>query len=215
MFVHVPPKERAVYVVLISIFLFGAGYVGAQRLRSTPKIEIDIPKGGKDPFSLSPGFVGQAASPETPSGSELVVHVVGAVKSPGLEHLPPGSRIDDAVKAAGGATKQANLEAINLAAKLEDGQQVFVPKQGAGDPSADALTQSAKAGRVGGKHPDHPIDLSSSSFAQLEELPGVGQSMAEKLMEYRLQHGHLSFNDLRAIPGLGPKKLAKLKPWVR
>jgi competence protein ComEA len=208
MFLHMPPKERVAYACLLSIFVFAAGYVGAQQLRPTPKIVIDTPKDGK---SASVVRLGGPSVGGMRSEADLVVHVVGSVKSPGLQHLPLGSRVDDAVKAAGGATADADLESINLAAKLEDGQQVAVPKKGiGGEPAIKGETSSG-----GGKHPDHPINLSSSSYAELEELPGVGPSMAEKLLAYRLNHGHLSFQDLRAIPGLGPKKLEKIKPWVK
>lgn len=208
MFAHMPPKERAVYLVLLSIFLFGAGYVGAQRLRQPPKIEIDVPKGMKlgmpsSDLSLSASPAGQT------SASEVVVDVVGAVRSPGLQHLRAGARIDDAVKAAGGATSDADLEAVNLAAKLEDGQQVVVPRKG------EAAASAGSAPAKGGKHPDRPINLGSASIAELEELPGVGPAMADKLMRYRLEHGRLTFEDLRAIPGLGPKRLEQIKPWVR
>ncbi len=211
-----PPKERVVYGLLISVFLFGAGYVGAQRFRQPPKIELSFPKDSNKSsiFSTHNSIESSASStaPTVSPGTELVVHVVGAVKTPGIEHLPAGSRIDDAVKAAGGPTLEANTEAINLAAKLEDGQQVVVPKKGQ---DAEPTPTSTPSAGKGGKHPIHPIDLNASSYAQLEELPGVGPSMAEKLMDYRLKNGHLSFQDLRAIPGLGPKKLEKIRPWVR
>jgi len=211
-----PPKERAVYGVLLSIFLFAAGYVGAQRLRQPPKIVIDIP-GGPKPAAYFPTPTSSSTPiAESSVAGEVVVHVVGAVNSPGLKHLHIGARIDDAIRAAGGASLTANLEAINLAAKLEDGQQIYVPKKGEQSVSSDSSpTKTDTVARKGGKHPEHPVNLNSASYAQMEELPGVGPSMAEKMMAYRLQHGHLTFEELRAIPGLGPKKLEKIKPWVK
>ena len=231
MFAHMPPRERAVYVVLLSVFLFGAGYVGAQRLRQPPKIEINIPKDVKLPLPAtqltSSGAPPASALGTPPVGSnsvavptDIVIDVVGAVKSPGVLHLPAGSRIDDAVRAAGGPTSDAQLESINLAARVEDGEQGAVPRKGDAAPGAalapgtEAATQGSAA-KTGGKHPPHPIDLGTASVAELEELPGVGQAMADKLTRYRSEHGHLGFEDLRAIPGLGPKRLEKIRPWVK
>jgi competence protein ComEA len=173
---------------------------------------------------------GTATSPEVvaplepvaqaPVRSALVVHVVGAVHRPGLYRLRDGARVADAVSRAGGATGGADLAALNLAAPLVDGIQVLVPRQPAvagpgeapnGDSSADGITGAA-AGVVGlgGK-----VSLSSATVDQLDELPGVGPITAQKILDYRAEHGPFrSIDDLDAVPGIGPTRIEQLRDLV-
>jgi len=172
---------------------------------------------------------GTATSPEVvaplepvaqaPVRSALVVHVVGAVHRPGLYRLRDGARVADAVSRAGGATGGADLAALNLAAPLVDGIQVLVPRQPAvgpggatnGDPPADGISGAA-AGVVGlgGK-----VSLSSATVDQLDELPGVGPITAQKILDYRAEHGPFrSVDDLDAVPGIGPTRIEQLRDLV-
>ena len=140
--------------------------------------------------------------------TKLVVHVVGAVRRPGLYRLPSGSRVNDAVDRAGGATHKANLAGINLAAPLADGLQVVVPGKTPGGGVAPA------AGSGGGAA-SGPLDLNSATLEQLETLPGVGAVTAQKILDYRTQHGAFtSVQELDAVPGIGPSHMAQLKGLV-
>ncbi len=135
----------------------------------------------------------------------LVVHVVGAVRRPGLYRLRDGARIADAVRRAGGATRRADLSLVNLAAPVSDGTQVMVPRRAppvaAGGPPAES--GEAAAG---------PLHLNTATVDQLDELPGVGPVTAQKIVEYREQHGAFSsVDDLDAIPGIGPARLEQLR----
>jgi competence protein ComEA len=132
----------------------------------------------------------------------LVVDVAGAVRRPGLYRLGTGTRVDDAVAAAGGGTARADLTAVNLAAPLSDGEQVVVPARGA------AGAASASSGST-------IVDLNSATAEQLDTLPGIGPSTAAKIIAYRQQHGAFhSLAELDAISGIGPSKLAELKGLV-
>jgi competence protein ComEA len=141
-----------------------------------------------------------------------LVHVAGAVRSPGVYHLRDGERIQDAVRRAGGPRPGADLNAINLAAKVADGQQVVVPRRGAAGP---APVGGAAAGEPGGP-PQAPVSLNTATAEQLDTLDGVGPATASKILEYRRQHGGFrSIDDLGEIPGIGPKRLAALRGKVQ
>jgi competence protein ComEA len=144
----------------------------------------------------------------TPPGGQLVVDVVGAVRRPGLYRLSPGTRVADAVQRAGGATAHANLELLNLAAPLADGEQVVVPRAGTTSAAADGAPAGAAQSAA-------PLQLSVATAEQLDALPGVGPATAAKIVAYRLEHGPFhSVDDLVGVPGIGPAKLAGLKDLV-
>jgi competence protein ComEA len=140
-----------------------------------------------------------------------LVHVAGAVRTPGVYRLRDGERVQDAVRRAGGPRAGADLNAINLAAKVADGQQVVVPRRGAGV----APVGGGATGEVGGP-PQAPVSLNTATAEQLDTLDGVGPATASKILEYRRQHGGFrSIDDLGEIPGIGPKRLGALRGKVQ
>ena len=147
---------------------------------------------------------------EAPARTALVVHVVGEVRRPGLYRLRDGSRIADAVRRAGGARHGADLAALNLAAPLVDGVQVLVPSR------AVAAAMSPGAAAVGGGAPAaSAVSLSSATVEELDELPGVGPITAQKIVDYRAEHGPFgSVDDLDAVPGIGPTRIEQLRDLV-
>lgn len=131
---------------------------------------------------------------------DVVVHVAGAVRRPGVYRLPAGSRVTDAVKRAGGFDGGANQDAINLAARLSDGQQVVVPGGGTGTAAAGAGGQSG------------PISLGSATAEQLDQVEGIGPVTAQKIIEFRDQHGGLSsIEQLDEVDGIGPSTMETLR----
>ena len=163
---------------------------------------------------------GGGASPASngvPAAAEVVVHVVGQVRRPGLRHLPLGSRVADAVDAAGGATAKADLARVNLARVLVDGEQVRVPAPGETvDPVAGpgtgggAGTGGASAGAAGG-----PVSLNTADLARLDTLPGVGPVLAQRILDWRAAHGRFaSIDELGEVSGIGDKLLTQLTPLV-
>ena len=154
--------------------------------------------------SADPPAAGELRAEPT---ARLVVHVVGAVRRPGLYRLADGARIADAVRRAGGATRRADLSLVNLAAPVSDGTQVVVPRRA---PPAPAGEGSRDPGPTAG-----PVHLNTATVEQLDELPGVGPVTAQKIVEYREQHGAFSsVDDLDAIPGIGPARLEQLRELV-
>lgn len=143
-----------------------------------------------------------------PPRAPLVVHVVGAVHRPGLYRLREGARIADAVRRAGGAARDADLAAVNLAAPLVDGVQVLVPEEAASPAAAVAAGESS--GAVGGS-----VSLSSATLDELDALPGIGPITAQKIVDYRTEHGPFaSVDDLDAVPGIGPTRVEQLRELV-
>jgi len=138
----------------------------------------------------------------------LVVDVAGAVRRAGLVRLPTGSRVADAVARAGGFTRRADRDGVNLAAPVSDGQQVVVPAAGAAGGAAAAAGSSPTA-------PAAPVSLSSATAEQLDTLPGVGPVTAQKIVQYRTEHGAFhAVDELDAIPGIGPARIEQLKGLV-
>ena len=159
------------------------------------------------PTVTLPVATSQVRPVSTAGSSRVIVHVAGAVVRPGVYELVPGSRVDDAVRSAGGATGDAELGRINLAAPLVDGDQIYVPAVGEDVPPAPASDP----------HPDGepaatgPIDANRATADELEALPGVGPATAAAIIAERERNGpFVSFDDLERVPGIGPAKLAGL-----
>jgi competence protein ComEA len=132
---------------------------------------------------------------------DLVVDVTGAVRRPGVYRMPAGSRVNDAVTRAGGPTLHAELEAVNLAARLADGQQVVVPEWVAGGTALGAAVAE-----------DGPISLGTATAEQLEEIDGIGPVTAGDIVDFRDEHGGLSsVEQLDQVPGIGPATMEALR----
>lgn len=140
---------------------------------------------------------------------ELVVHVAGAVRRPGVYRLRSGLRVDDAVRRAGGPTRRADLSALNLAARVEDERQVLVParaKSLAAPGSAGGAAAPATAG------PAAPINLNTATLEQLDTLEGIGPTTAQKILDWRTENGGFAdLEELGRIPGIGEKRMATLR----
>ena len=181
---------------------------------------------------------------DTVAPSRVAVHVVGAVQKPGVYHLPPDARADDALRAAGGASPNADLRRVNLASVVFDGEQLYIPRVGERiPPSTPSVGENrptnspsgAGGGRTsGGSRSDTAsdtisdgtrastttvpliVDLNRATAADLDRLPGVGPSTAKAIIDHRTRNGPFaSVDDLLAVRGIGPAKLAEIRPWVR
>jgi competence protein ComEA len=191
-------RRAAALVALVAVAIG----VGAHRLEGRSPHEA---------LKVAPVRASTRPSPAGPGGAAArlaVVDVEGAVRRPGLVRLAPGARVADAVARAGGFAPKADRTGVNLAATVADGQQVLVPRAGAGGGAAAGLAGAGGASSA-------PISLSSASAEQLDTLPGVGPVTAQKIVAYREQHGPFhSVDDLDAIPGIGPARLADLRGLV-
>ena len=192
--------------------------------------------------TASPGSAGDGGQPGSggdatrDSGGSAVVHVAGAVKKAGVVKLPKGSRVHDAIAAAGGGTAAADLNRLNLASLLEDGQKIYVPRQGepvqqeaassggqpagsppAGPPPAGAGTAGPGSGASdGGSGPaGAKVNLNTATADELDGLPRVGPVLAQRIVDWRAEHGNFkAVEELDAVDGVGPKMLEALLPLV-
>ena len=177
-------------------------------------------------------------APTSPGGPDVLVHVAGAVRRPGVYRMAAGARIQDAVTQAGGPRRGADVHRLNLAAKVTDGQQLLIPRRGqvaspaavggasGAAPAAATATGAGSAPGAGGagtaasglapSAAGAPVDLNTATIAELETLDGVGPAIAQKIVDWREANGGFrSVDDLAQVSGIGPKKLEAMRPRVR
>lgn len=170
--------------------------LGARALRGAETQDPAPESGGVKVASEPVGSAGPGAA-----DGDLVVHVAGAVDEPGVYRLPVGSRVAQALDRAGGPSRRAEPNAINLAARLSDGQQVVVPSRA--PPAATGTSAEASA--------EGPISFGSASAADLEQIDGIGPITAEKLIAFRDEQGGIgAIDELDAVPGIGPTTIESL-----
>ncbi|HKF00606.1 MAG TPA: ComEA family DNA-binding protein [Actinomycetes bacterium] len=178
--------------------------------RATPRPEPDgLPPGPA--ASTGPAVARDPAPGGEPAGgarARLAVHVAGRVRRGGLITLPAGSRVADALAAAGGAAPGADLDRLNLARHLTDGEQVLVPTRGAPAPATGPGAEAP------GGTPTGPVPLNTATAEQLDTLPGVGAVTAERIVAYRSAHPFRSVEELQQVPGIGERRYATLKDLV-
>jgi competence protein ComEA len=200
---HVRSLGRGSRIVVALAATAGVLVVVALLLRpagANPSPEASLPRATGSSASAS-------ASPA--SAAVVVVQAAGAVTQPGLYRLPPGSRVNDLVQAAGGLASDADPDRVNLAALLSDGEKVYIPRVG------EALPADASAGGAPTSSAS-PIDLNTASIAQLDTLPGVGPATAQAIIDYRSQHGRFrSVDELVNVRGIGQAKLDQIRALVR
>ena len=158
--------------------------------------------GAPAPIDLPSAAAGAPLPVATTQPSTLWVHLAGAVQQPGLYEVPAGFRAGDLVEKAGGLAADADNAAVNLAERLSDGQQIYVPVEG--ELPAAGARDSDSAG---------PVDVNTATAAQLDELPGIGPSLAAAIIAFRSEHGLFATLDaVEQVPGIGPTKLSQLRP---
>jgi competence protein ComEA len=193
------PQAIALTLLALAAILVASHLLGGGGGTGAP-ISTDLPP------PTAPTGTPAVVSPRI-SRTVLVVDVAGAVRRPGLYRLPSGSRIADAVARAGGMSRKAATASVNLAAPLADGEQVLVPSLAPGATGVGATGGAAS--------PSAPVDLNSASVEQLDSLPGIGPVTAQKIVDYRTEHGPFtSVDDLDAIPGIGPARIENLRGLV-
>ncbi len=212
----------ALYVALaLVVCVLGARYLVAQASSpAPPRAGAGAGGGTAGAGGGAPDGADSSVSVERAGGGRVTVHVAGAVREPGVYRLPAGARVDDALRRAGGPRGRADLTAVNLAAKLEDGRQVLVPERaavaaGGGAAAVGGGTAPGAAGEGGAGPPGAPINLNTATIEQLDTLDGVGPGIAQRILDYREQHGGFSrVEELGEVPGIGAKRLATLSPLV-
>jgi len=191
--------SRSELIGLVVIIVVTLGGAALWYSRSLPK-PVEVRRATAKPFV--------STAPSSPSPSPLIVDVAGAVRKPDVYEFTEGDRIVDAIDAAGGATAKASLESLNLAAPLTDGLQVLVPKQAPGQVSGAPPV-------AGSGGPAALVNVNTASATELEELPGIGEVIAQRIVDYRTQNGPFtSVDDLLDVSGIGDAILAEIHDLV-
>lgn len=152
-----------------------------------------------------------------PTTAPLLIHVSGAVNLPGVYALPLGARVMDALEQAGGFRTDANQEALNLAAPLQDGERLTIPVKPTPQPTASAASpnESSSSPAVEPPAPTGLIDINNATQEELESLPGIGPVTAQKIIAYRQEHGpFFSIEAIQKVSGIGPVTFEKIKPLI-
>ncbi|WP_443077065.1 helix-hairpin-helix domain-containing protein [Streptomyces sp. SP18CS02] len=204
-----PRTLAALAVVLIVAAVFAGRYFWAgvpEAVRPPDLVREAAPASSAAPGAPAPARGAGAAGPS--AGPPVVVDVSGKVRRPGVLRLPAGSRVADALRAAGGARPGADLTALNRARVLMDGEQVVV--------GLPAPAGTAGAGPTGAGATAGPVSLSTATVEQLDTLPGVGPVLARHIVDHRVRHGGFrSVDELRQVNGIGDRRFADLRPLVR
>jgi len=204
--------EQAVLIVFLAALLAGAGLGLYARGRASAGLT-------DEPFLVEPQL-----SPE--DASTVVVHVAGEVARPGLYRLKVGARVDDAITQAGGVTPKGDTSAVNLAAQLADGEKVYVPARGqsqvapaVGPPALSRSRTAALASPM--PTPARKLSINAATAEQLDALPGIGPTYAQRIIAYRQQlrrregRGFTNIEELMEVPGIGPKRFGAFKDLIR
>ncbi|MDO8588044.1 MAG: helix-hairpin-helix domain-containing protein [Armatimonadota bacterium] len=227
---------------LAAIALLGLGLIGLSFGLFRPRGvsghdggDIKITEPGKSPARDVDISVEEAPARRSPANPDvsILVHVAGRVKFPNVYRVPPGSRVIDAVKAAGGSLSDANLDAVNLAARIKDGDKILIPSRNvprapvlpmasgralsfgpSAAPTAAGSVESASSGKLAVPGQGF-VNINTADSSELQRLPGVGPSTAQKIIDYRTQIGSFSSIDqLLEVKGIGSKKIEKIRPFV-
>ena len=226
--------DRSTVVKVLGALAAAIGLVAAGALLPRPPAESATPSDpvvGQASLAPSEPVLGQASLAPSPS---LHVYVCGAVRKPGVYVLPPSARVIDAIAQAGGAAENSDLEQLNLAQPLTDAMKVDVPVKGqqaspamgAADFTGSTIAASTASGRSSrhrsGRSSSHKLsagqtlDINTASESDLVQLPGVGPSLARRIVEYRTANGPFQMpDDLQNVSGIGASKFAKMEPFIR
>ncbi|WP_411135315.1 helix-hairpin-helix domain-containing protein [Streptomyces sp. C10] len=223
------PKALAALVLVLVVavgFAVQHFWAGRPEPVRAPAVERAGGAHGPDPRapslpSASSTATAVANGPPGTAGRQLVVDVTGKVQHPGIQRMPRGSRVVDALRAAGGVLRGANVQGLNRARLLTDGEQIVVGAAGGGGGTGGGGPADLGAGGPGsgapsgGGGPGGPVSLSTATEQQLDSLPGVGPVLARHIVEFRAQHGGFtSVDQLRQVTGIGDRRFADLRPLV-
>lgn len=199
-------REQIVILVIVFIIIFLLGF------KILFKDIIDLKKDKMEIRSIEENIIGEDFTEDEDNYNEtIMVHISGQVYNPGLIELEMGKRVNDAVEMAGGLKKDADMDRINLAKKLEDEEKIYIPKIGEDLPnelenSTTTTTNSKESGK---------IDINTCTKGELVTLPGIGDVLADRILDYRTSNKFIKIEDIMNVSGIGEKKFDSIKDLIK
>jgi len=189
-------KEQLVIIILLLIILMILSYVFIEKYMDKKLNTVNV---------VSSESTKEEVTTEKPEVSDIYVHVSGRVRNPGVYSLKTGERVIDAINKAGGALPDADLDALNLAQKLHDEDKIYVPKKGEISNNNHGIS-SNNSGK---------ININTASVTELEKLPGIGETLAQRIVEYREKYGRFQkIEDIMKVSRIGPKIFEQIKDMI-
>jgi len=200
-------------LILVAILLAAWTFIGRDGV-AAPAVDTPAEDQGVFVDSLSSGDIATPDQPPearpTPAAAFAVVYISGAIQHPDVYQVPANARVKDVVLAAGGLTEDAAVDRVNLAEHVADAQHIHIPRQGDDPPDMAASGESAPAAGQ-----ETALNINTASAADLDGLPGIGQSIAQRIVEYRTANGPFqSVEDLQKVKGVGPALFAKIASLI-
>lgn len=204
-------KDNIVYIIIIVLFLIiGYQYYENKNYEKSEFLDINTAELSSNKIKSKNSnevLIGK----EEEENKEIIIHISGAVKNPGILKMDSSKRIVDAVELAGGATNDADLDRVNLAAKLHDEEKVYIPKFG--EENSNNLVPTTLS--VNSNHNGtEKININSADLSELQKIPGIGEKTAQKIIDYRSNNPFSSIEDIKNIDGIGDKKFESMKEYI-
>ena len=203
-------KDNIPYIVIIFLCLIiGYQYYDSHKFPNETKALLDIKTSSHEEKEFDKKDLEKLEIESTDENKDIMVHISGAVKNPGILKINSSKRVVDALEMAGGATDDADLDRINLAAKLHDEEKIYIPK--IGEVSSNEISSLVSSGENSnaGK-----ININTADSAEFQKIPGVGAKTAEKIINYRAQNSFSSIEDIKNVDGIGDKKFESMKDYI-
>ncbi|WP_277218087.1 helix-hairpin-helix domain-containing protein [Peptoniphilus vaginalis] len=205
-------KDNLPYIIIVALLLVvGYQYYDSHNEDDDAKEFLKINTSGVTDKNkaLESGSSDLAIERASVEKKEIMVHISGAVNKPGILRLDSNKRVIDALDLAGGARDDADLDKINLAAKLHDEEKIYIPKIGEVQSNISSLASSPSSSASSSK-----ININSADLNELTKIPGVGEKTAQKILDYRANNSFSSIEDIKNVPGIGDKKFESMKDYI-
>lgn len=205
-------KDNLPYIIIVALLLvIGYQYYDSHNEDDDAKEFLKINTSGVTDKNkaLESGSSELAIERASDEKEEIMVHISGAVNKPGILRLDSNKRVVDALDLAGGARDDADLDKINLAAKLHDEEKIYIPKVGEVQSNISSLASSPSSSASSSK-----ININSADLNELTKIPGVGEKTAQKILDYRANNSFSSIEDIKNVPGIGDKKFESMKDYI-
>lgn len=205
-------KQKIILIIIVAFILLFIGYYIISKASNSRYIDLETEEDKYMDVDDSTEEYEYMDEKE----KNIIIHITGSVKNQGIVEVEQGSRISDAIDAAGGATKEADLSKINLAYIVQDGQKIYVPNINDKE-EVDTITQDAGDNVIKGADniKEQKININTASQTELETLSGIGPSTALKIINYRIENGNFKkIEDIKNVPGIGDAKFESIKESI-